>query len=424
MDNTNKLFRLKGRVQHYDWGGFSFLPELLKLPNPEKKPFAEYWLGAHEKSPSLVIEENRAAQDLDVFLNEKPEERLGAQPYKRFGRLPYLLKVLDVRDMLSIQVHPTKQAAEQKFEEENRKGIPLTAANRNYKDNNHKPELLSPLGDMYLLHGFKAPALLRNTLESEPALSFLLEDFKEDDYRSLYARVMTMPQEEVNERLQPLLDKIIPPYHAGRLTKEEESFWAARAAVSFNKGGDIDRGIYSIFFFNLVRLTEGEALFQDAGLPHAYLEGQTIEIMANSDNVLRGGLTPKHIDVKELMEHIRFVATRPDIIRRDMAAAVSDPAGSGAVLQQMKTNGAAAEQVFVSPAPDFRLSRILLHKGQFFSAPANTAEIYFVYTGEVLATGEGRELSLGRGEALLSLAGNLLRLVAAVETIVFRASVP
>jgi|GEM_PF-5572045 len=90
----------------------------------------------------------------------------------------------------------------------------------------------------------------------------------------------------------------------------------------------------------------------------------------------------------------------------------------------MKTNGAAAEQVFVSPAPDFRLSRILLHKGQFFSAPANTAEIYFVYTGEVLATGEGRELSLGRGEALLSLAGNLLRLVAAVETIVFRASVP
>ena len=420
MDNTNKLFRLKGRVQHYDWGGFSFLPELLMLPNLDKKPFAEYWLGAHEKSPSIVVEENKADQNLDVFINQDPEERLGAPAYQRFGRLPYLLKVLDVRDMLSIQVHPTKQAAEQKFEEENHKGIPLSAAHRNYKDNNHKPELLSPLGDMYLLHGFKEPGLLRSVLQKEPALSFLLDDFKEGDYRSLYARVMTMPQEEVNERLRPLLDRIVPLYHAGSLTKDQEVFWAARAAITFNKGSDIDRGIYSVFFFNLVKLTEGEALFQDAGLPHAYLEGQTIEIMANSDNVLRGGLTPKHVDVKELMEHIRFVATRPNIIHQDILPGLPD----AAVLLQREMPDAATEQVFVSPAPDFRLSRIHFYKGQSFSASANTAEIYFVYKGEFLATGEGRELSLHRGEALLSLAGNPLRLLASSEAIVFRASVP
>ncbi len=125
---------------------------------------------------------------------------------------------------------------------------------------------------------------------------------------------MTMSQEEVNNKLSGLLSRIIPEYNAGKYTKDDEHFWAARAALTFNKDNNIDRGIFSIYLFNIVKMVYGQALFQAAGLPHAYLEGHTMEIMANSDNVLRGGLTPKHIDVKELLEHIVFEETVPNVI--------------------------------------------------------------------------------------------------------------
>src|SRR5258708_39183963 len=125
---------------------------------------------------------------------------------------------------------------------------------------------------------------------------------------------MEMPQAEVNTVLQPLLDRIVPIYKAQELKKSEEHFWAARAALTYNEPGKIDRGIFSIYFFNLLNLHPGEAIFQDAGLPHAYLEGQNVEIMANSDNGLREGLTPKHVHVPELLKHIKFEATHPRLI--------------------------------------------------------------------------------------------------------------
>jgi mannose-6-phosphate isomerase len=264
MENSNKIFKIKGLIKRYDWGGKTFLSQLLNIPNPAKEPFAEYWMGAN----------------------------LGEQ----FEKVPYLMKVLDVEKMLSIQVHPSREVARIKFREENEKGIPLSAPNRNYKDENHKPELLSPLSAFYLLHGFKSPAAMENILKELKALNFLTDAFKGSNYKGLYTRVMTMPQEEVNARLQPLLEEIVPRYKAGEYNKEQEDFWAARAALTFTAQGNIDRGIFSIYLFNVVKMHPGQALFQDAGLPHAYLEGQTMEIMANSDNVLRGGLTPKHID--------------------------------------------------------------------------------------------------------------------------------
>ncbi|MEJ0103964.1 MAG: hypothetical protein WDO19_15980 [Bacteroidota bacterium] len=121
----------------------------------------------------------------------------------------------------------------------------------------------------------------------------------------MYKHVMEMPQDEVNEILQPLIDRIVPLYNEGRLTRYKEDFWAARAAVTFNQGDNIDRGIFSVYLFNLVNVKKGDAIFQDTGVPHAYLEGQNAEIMSNSDNVLRGGLTKKHIDVAELLRHVK-----------------------------------------------------------------------------------------------------------------------
>jgi len=148
------------------------------------------------------------------------------------------------------------------------------------------------LSEFWLLHGFKPAEELERTLQAIPELAFLTPVFTKGGYQELYKTVMELPQAEVNRILQPLLDRIIPAYREGKLSQNDEHFWAARAADTYNEPGRIDRGIFSIYLFNLLNLHPGEAIFQAAGLPHAYLEGQNVEIMANSDNVLRGGLTP------------------------------------------------------------------------------------------------------------------------------------
>jgi mannose-6-phosphate isomerase len=372
MEVSEKILKVQGVFKHYDWGGKTFLPSLLHRSNEEKKPFAEYWLGS----------------DL----------------HQGSGNLPYLFKVLDVEKMLSIQVHPTKDAAQQKFREENEKGIPLDAPHRNFKDDNHKPELLSPLGDFYLLHGFKSPDQLIKTLNDVPELNFLIHEFRSSDYRRLYMKVMTMPQQEVNNILNPLLDRIIPLYEKGGLKKDDADFWAARAGLTFNTPDRIDRGIFSIYLFNIVKLKEGEALFQDAGLPHAYLEGQTMEIMANSDNVLRGGLTPKHIDVKELLEHTQFQPTVPNIV-----TGYSEDTH---------------EENFITPAKDFQLSRIIIEPNRGLAIHSSRADIYFVYQGTGTATADEERTDFRAGDALLVLPGNVAHFASETKAVLYRATVP
>lgn len=404
MKDTN-ILSLTGKVQHYAWGGYDFIPALLHLENPEHQPFAEYWMGAHDNIPAMVSTGNGQREPLNEFIQKNPDTILGTAVSKRFGRLPYLFKVLDVKDMLSIQVHPEKKAAEAAFAAENEKGTALDAPDRNYKDDNHKPELMVALGDFWLLHGFKPAAALKKILGQTPELHFLQEVFGADNYRSLYETVMNMPQEKVNQHLQPLLDRIVPLYDQGELTKLQEDFWAARAAKTFNVGNDIDRGIFSVYFFNLVNLQAGEAVFQDAGIPHAYLEGQNMEIMANSDNVLRGGLTPKHIDVAELMKHVRFEAVIPNIIKGEPTEVLED-------------------ECFHTPAADFELHRILLKKGESVRLKIATAEIFLVYKGKVNANAANSSLSLGQGQCMLAVAGTELALECQEEAVIFRATVP
>jgi len=168
MEKQNKIYALEGQVQHYQWGGFTYLPQLLSRANEAAKPFAEYWLGAHSQAPALVTGDGK----LDHFISTHPEV-LGKDVIRKFGRLPYLLKVLDVKDMLSIQVHPTLDNAIVGFAAENANGVPLSAPNRNYKDDNHKPELMAALGEFWLLHGFRATASMINVLQEQPELFFL-----------------------------------------------------------------------------------------------------------------------------------------------------------------------------------------------------------------------------------------------------------
>ena len=390
------IYPLKGKVQHYAWGGYDFIPHLLSTENKEKKPYAEYWLGAHPNHPS-IIRQNNNELPLDQFISEH-KEVLGKA---NFSSLPFLLKILDVRQMLSIQVHPNKASAEIGFHKENELGIPLTASYRNYKDDNHKPEMMVALSDFWLLHGFKPADQLITTLSAIPDLSFLADEFKTKGYKAVYEKVMLMDQEDVNTILHPVISKILPLYKNGELLKSQESFWAARAVESFCKDDNYDRGIFSIYLFNLVHLKKGEGIYQGAQLPHAYLEGQNVELMANSDNVLRAGLTDKHIDVAELLKHVSFEETIPNIL------------GSHADVDESIQ--------FTTPAEEFELYQYHLSTGNT-EFTTNSPSIVLVLEGDMQVQTNTEAIKLNRGEAAFLVADDNYSLSG--NGIAFRAAVP
>ncbi len=398
------IARLTGTVKHYDWGGTQLIPFLLQEDNKEQKPFAEYWLGVHPLADGIVEDETGDRQILKDIINNNKEQALGEKVNKQFGDLPYLLKAMDVKDMLSIQVHPSKKAAEEEFAKENAAGIPLTAGNRNYKDANHKPELAMALSDFWLLHGFKPEAQLLKIFEQVKEISGLKALFQPGGYETLYSRVMTMPQEEVDKILHPLVSRIVPLYKEGKLDRSQEDFWAARAALTYSGNGHIDRGIFSVYLFNVLHLKKGQAIFQDAGIPHAYLEGPNVEIMANSDNVLRGGLTTKHIDSKELLKHVKFEATKYEILKGEWHG---------------------LERIYLTKAPDFQLSSFELDPGEKAGFTAGTTEILLLTEGRVTVSDGSAKIELAPGKpSAVVFAGQKAELEAHTQSAVYRATVP
>lgn len=413
---ATRLLRLQGVAQHYEWGGYDFIPNLLRQPNPDRRPFAELWMGAHASAPSLTYLDGNWV-GLDQLLAAAADAILGPDENRFGGRLPYLLKILDARQMLSIQAHPTREQAQAGFARENAAGIPLKAPERNYKDENHKPEVHVSLGGFWMLHGFRPLEEIAATLHTVPELALVMPTFTSrlsaagnDDaprkalLRDLYGRVMTMPQEEVDALLDPILRRLeaaeTPP-------KDTPEYWVRRAERDFPlPGGHRDRGIFSIYLLNLVNLSAGQATYQPAGMLHAYLEGANVELMANSDNVLRGGLTPKHVDVAELMKILTFESGKPEVI-------TGGP-------------GAAAETVFPTPADEFELSRIEVTPGQsYHSLPAHGPDVLIVMEGDAgVAAGVDR-LDLRRGEIVLA-PYNLPYTIRteAAKAMLFKASVP
>lgn len=410
------LIPISGTVQHYDWGGHSFLPDLLGTSNLGKKPFAELWLGAHPNAPAVATIGGKEVP-LDKLFAEHGAELLGETAANRFvGRLPYLFKVLDARQMLSIQAHPTKAGAEEGFARENAAGVPLKASNRNYKDDNHKPEVHVVLTDFYMLHGFRPLREIAEELERVPELSGLMPDFaarlaeagsdetaRQDLLRALYERIMTLPQSEVDNLLNPLLERL----SASTADKDSPDFWAARAAKEFPlEGGHRDRGIFSVYLLNLVHLSPGQGTYQAAGTLHAYLEGVNMELMANSDNVLRGGLTPKHVDVPELLSVVDFASGTPPILE-------------GEAVSPMET-------IYPTPAPEFVLSRISLAEQESYEARAETgADTLFVLNGTARVEAKGETQTVGRGHAVLIPFGNEYTVVAqSGAATIYKAAIP
>jgi mannose-6-phosphate isomerase len=400
MQLNERIFKLTGVIQHYAWGGHLFIPQLLNNNEPTDKPSAEYWMGAHPSAPSKLL----IGQDwvsLNQLIADDPATTITTSVMGRFGELPYLFKVLDVKDMLSIQVHPTKESAEIGFAEENKAGIPINAPHRNYKDQNHKPEVMVALSEFWLLHGFKSKEALEEVLMNTQELTILFPLFRQAGIKGLYQFVMEMEQEDVNNMLAPLVKRAIRLKKEGSIDKTNPGWWAAKLYEENGITENIDRGIFSIYFFNIVYVDKGGAVFQKAGVPHAYLEGQNIELMANSDNVLRGGLTPKHVDVSELMRHTLFESVVPDV---------------------MKGNpGAGGEVVYPCPVPDFGLSKIDLNIGESYQGKSFSLEIILVTEGAVIVN---QHLVLKKGEAAAILADTSFDLNATGNSTIFKAFVP
>nr|WP_238525936.1 mannose-6-phosphate isomerase, class I [Corynebacterium nuruki] len=304
------VHRVEGTVRTYAWGSRTALAELTGRPLPTDHPEAEMWFGAH---PAAACRLDGTDGSLADAIAADPDGQLG--PHRDGDRLPFLLKLLAADQALSLQAHPTKEQAEEGFDRENREGVPLTASNRNYKDDNHKPELLVALTRFEALTGFRPLERSRRLLavldvpELARTTAVLGGADADEDLRALVTTWITLPE----SAKAPLVDAVAAACRglparagAGDTAVEEWMLGAAEVAAGLAAQYPGDSGVLISLLLNHVVLEPGEAVFLSAGQLHAYLHGTGVEIMANSDNVLRGGLTTKHVDVPELMRVVDF----------------------------------------------------------------------------------------------------------------------
>jgi mannose-6-phosphate isomerase len=301
---------LDNSLQNYDWGTTDVLPWLLGIDNPQQLPQAEVWVGAHPKSPSQVIFPDGNIP-LDQLIHSQPHAILGARSIQRFGpKLPFLFKILSAKKALSIQVHPDLAQAKIGFEHENSIGIPLTAPERNYQDANHKPELLYALTPFVGLVGFKPIHDIVHllTLLGEQQLLLWAKRLQLENEAALapfYSWLLRLSHKEVSRLLSAISPSL--QFH------HEPAFAEIQRLVQEHAS---DSGILAPLVLNLVSLVPGDAIFIPARTPHAYLRGTGIEVMACSDNVLRAGLTKKHIAPDELLATVIFRSMTPDIMHQ------------------------------------------------------------------------------------------------------------
>jgi mannose-6-phosphate isomerase len=297
------LLLLDNPIQNYAWGSRTSLAKLLGRP-PSAAPEAELWIGAHPKAPSR-LSDGRSLLDA---IHADPDAMLGADIVARFGpQLPFLLKVLAVDAPLSLQAHPNLEQAARGFAREQAAGLALDAPTRTYKDANHKPELLCALTPFEALSGFRPAAQAAELFEllgvGSIALAAELRGGEPDALRQAFCRLMTLGEQERASVTADVLGRCerarsLPGPFGSSIT------WAVTLGARYP--GDI--GAVASLLLNHLSLAPLEAIFLEAGQLHAYLSGTGVEIMANSDNVLRGGLTPKHVDVPALLEVLRFDA--------------------------------------------------------------------------------------------------------------------
>lgn len=331
MTEKLQIYEMNNPIQHYAWGSLTAIAELMGRNEPSEQPQAEIWMGAHPKAPSCI----RYGGDwrrLDHLIERHPQTFLGAATIDRFGyRLPFLLKILAVAQPLSLQAHPTATQAKKGYAYENEQNISLNADHRNYKDDRHKPECICALTPFRGLCGFRSIEQMLRLAEPVWPESYQasVDLLKEQGIKPFFEHLMTLPPDRCADLVARTTKRITMVRH-----KVTEFVWILRLKERYP--GDI--GVLAPLLLNLIELKPGQSLFLDAGQLHAYLDGVGVELMANSDNVLRGGLTPKHVDVSELLNILNFSPMSVDI------------------QEPQATDG--SESRYTSPVDDFRLSVI------------------------------------------------------------------
>jgi len=377
-------YLMNNQIQYYEWGArgnAAFIPNLLGIAPKPDTPYGELWMGAHPKAPSQLVVEDGLIP-LDQWIAAHPQELLGKAVAKKFdGKLPFLMKVLSAGEALSIQAHPNKAQAK----------ILHANAPQHYPDDNHKPEIAIALDSLTALMGIKPFADLADTLKDYPEIcGFIGADICEkitsandpgphkqrDLTRALFTALLTRSvshSKELNAAIDSLMLRL---GISGTSTSEaDELFLELRRKYT---GADV--GLFCIYLLNLVHLAAGEAMFAEAGVPHAYLKGNIIECMANSDNVVRVGLTPKYKDAKSLVEILKYEPRSITIL--------SARPGNGTVT-------------YKTPAPEFRVSRLTLAPGVIRHViTANQPSIILVTTGEISVRWERGAENYRRGQSI------------------------
>jgi mannose-6-phosphate isomerase len=371
------LFKLQNVIQNYAWGSQSALTELFGIENPTSQPQAELWMGAHSSGCSRVADTGHFLSDV---LSQNSKEMLGEYTQARFGELPYLFKVLAAETPLSIQVHPSKKKAQLGFDRENKLGIPLDASNRNYKDSNHKPELVYALTFYKAMNGFRPVSQIIELFnearisELDTEISMLACTPNSEGLKEFFTTVMTLE----GKRKRSAFEQLHSAYE--RRSKTAIGRDALHYSKGFKKHYTDDIGLFSPLMLNTVELAPGEAMFLHAETPHAYIEGTGLEVMANSDNVLRAGLTSKFIDVSELIDNTCFETTR---------------------VEEIKLKPIVREDKLTFPIPveDFGFDIVPVDK-DIRQQYLRSAEILFCIDGEVTVSTHEHQLVLHSGESV------------------------
>lgn len=381
------VLELDNTVLPYPWGSRTRIAELLgraaRSGEPVGEPQAEMWMGAHPKAPSRVVVAGES-RGLDRLIAENPVDLLGEELGRLDEpRLPYLFKVLAAERALSIQAHPGLAQAAAGFDREDRAGVPIAADERNYRDRNHKPEVLFAIEPFWVLRGFRAEAKILALVErlDLPPLARALATLRRatqtgapgDGLQSFFAATLRFRQAD----LEQFNRQVVAAITSRGLAADPVYRWVLRLVDQF----PADRGVLAPLFLNILRLEPGQAIFTGPGILHAYLEGFGVELMANSDNVLRGGLTTKHVDVGELLSILHFEEQVPEILQPELSA-----------------DG--CERRFAPAVPDFALTELSLRPGQPRERTVRAAEILLVLRGEGFLRQEGgREIPFRRGQS-------------------------
>lgn len=369
-------------IKDYDWGSTSFIQKITGRNELLGKPAAELWMGSHKSGNSLVVIVDGTTSGMvdtmlfSEFIKSSPEAVLGEGCSNKYGtELPFLFKLLAAEKPLSIQVHPSKKEAEEGFKREEAASIPYNARERSYKDNNHKPELIYALTDFYLMKGFRSfDEICTNLKNYCPSVdsSFQAEnaEAREDVVKKLFISLLDMEE----EKLKPIIENAL------EMCRSNNNEDITKSVIEkLFQDYKYQPGVLSPLFLNTFMLKSGEAMFLPAGEMHAYIKGAGFEVMANSDNVIRGGLTSKYVDKKELLQIASFKESS---------------------VLPLKPEQIGNEAVFTVEAQEFLFSVINLDEGDYHADDENIA-IYFYHGRNCTVKWGDRKKTFITGESFI-----------------------